>query len=171
MATIEVAPNFWRVTARYGFMERPDIPALLRQAREQGCCLDPDDVTYYVAHETIIHREDGKGLARVGGDAFRRDGAKRRACQRFLQPSTRQRRRNRPAGRDLIFSAHAAAPGATNSHAIWRHFETGPARRQLRSGQRGPTPRHRPRADRTLEQETSHWMCHGNWFGCKVRGD
>lgn len=64
LATIEVAPNFWRVTARYGFMERPDIPALLRQAREQGCSLDPDDVTYYVARETIIHRADGKGLAK-----------------------------------------------------------------------------------------------------------
>jgi KUP system potassium uptake protein len=64
LATIEVAPNFWRVTARYGFMERPDIPALLRQAREQGCSLDPDDVTYYVARETIIHRVDGKGLAK-----------------------------------------------------------------------------------------------------------
>ena len=63
LATIEVAPNFWRATARYGFMERPDIPALLRQAREQGCSLDPDDVTYYVARETIIHRGDGKGLA------------------------------------------------------------------------------------------------------------
>ena len=64
LATIEVAPNFWRVTAHYGFMERPDIPALLRQAREQGCSLDPDDVTYYVARETIIHRVDGKGLAK-----------------------------------------------------------------------------------------------------------
>jgi KUP system potassium uptake protein len=63
LATIEMAPNFWRATARYGFMERPDIPALLRQAREQGCSLDPDDVTYYVARETIIHRGDGKGLA------------------------------------------------------------------------------------------------------------
>ena len=63
MATIEMAPNFWRATARYGFMERPDIPALLRQAREQGCSLDPDDVTYYVARETIIYRGDGKGLA------------------------------------------------------------------------------------------------------------
>jgi KUP system potassium uptake protein len=43
--------------------ERPDIPALLRQAREQGCSLDPDDVTYYVARETIIRRGDGMGLA------------------------------------------------------------------------------------------------------------
>ena len=56
--------EFLCVTARYGFMERPDIPALLRQAREQGCSLDPDDVTYYVARETIIHRADGKGLAK-----------------------------------------------------------------------------------------------------------
>jgi KUP system potassium uptake protein len=63
LATNEVAPNFWRVTARYGFMERPDIPALLRQAREQGCSLDPDDVTYYFAREKIIARSDRKGLA------------------------------------------------------------------------------------------------------------
>jgi KUP system potassium uptake protein len=63
LATIEVAPNFWRATAHYGFLERPDIPALLREAHEQGCSLDPDDVTYYVARETIIHRSDGKGLA------------------------------------------------------------------------------------------------------------
>jgi len=64
MATNEVAPNFWRATARYGFMERPDIPALLRQAREKGCSLVFDDVTYYVGLETIIHRDDGKGLAK-----------------------------------------------------------------------------------------------------------
>jgi KUP system potassium uptake protein len=63
LAMIEVAPNFWRATARYGFMERPDIPNLLKQAREQGCSIGFDDVTYYVGHETIVHREDGKGLA------------------------------------------------------------------------------------------------------------
>ena len=45
-------------------MERPDVPALLRQAREQGCPLQLDDVTYYVGHETIVRREDGKGLAK-----------------------------------------------------------------------------------------------------------
>jgi KUP system potassium uptake protein len=42
---------------------RHPVDAGLRQAREQGCSLDPDDVTYYVARETIIHRGDGKGLA------------------------------------------------------------------------------------------------------------
>jgi KUP system potassium uptake protein len=55
--------GFWRATARYGFMERPDIPALLEQTREFGCNLDLQDVTYYVGHETIVRRDDGKGLA------------------------------------------------------------------------------------------------------------
>ena len=58
----ETAPNFWRATAYYGFMERPDIPALLAHAHGRGCKLDLSDVTYYVGHETIVHREDGKAL-------------------------------------------------------------------------------------------------------------
>ena len=43
-------------------MERPDIPALLGQARDRGCALGVDDVTYYVGHETIVRRDNGKGL-------------------------------------------------------------------------------------------------------------
>jgi KUP system potassium uptake protein len=35
----------------------------LRQARDRGCSLDVDDVTYYVVREKIIHRSDGEGLA------------------------------------------------------------------------------------------------------------
>jgi KUP system potassium uptake protein len=58
----EVAPHFWRASAHYGFMERPDIPALLRQAHECGCGIDLSDITYYVGHETVLSREDGKGL-------------------------------------------------------------------------------------------------------------
>jgi KUP system potassium uptake protein len=59
-----LAPRMWRATARFGFMERPDIPSLLRQANALGCGLELDDVTYYVGHETVIHRDDGKGLPR-----------------------------------------------------------------------------------------------------------
>ena len=58
----EIAPNFWRARARYGFMERPDIPALLREAHGRGCMISVDDVTYYVGHETIVHREDRQAL-------------------------------------------------------------------------------------------------------------
>jgi KUP system potassium uptake protein len=60
----ELAPNFWRAEAHYGFMERPDISALLKHIRERGSPLEFDDVTYYVGHATIVRREDGKGLAK-----------------------------------------------------------------------------------------------------------
>jgi len=66
----EVAPHMWRATVRFGFMERPDVPALLRQANGLGCKLKLDDVTYYVGHETVVRRSDGKGLPRVVENMF-----------------------------------------------------------------------------------------------------
>jgi len=61
--TIEqIAPDFWRLIGTYGFMEKPDIPQLLQQARTLGCDLDLSDVTYYVGYETILHCPDGTGL-------------------------------------------------------------------------------------------------------------
>jgi KUP system potassium uptake protein len=57
--TVEpIAPEFWRGTARYGFMETPDIQALMREAKHLGCAFDLNDVTYYVGHETIFRRKD-----------------------------------------------------------------------------------------------------------------
>ena len=61
--TVEpIGPAFWRMTARYGFMERPDIPVLLERGHALGCTLPIDDVTYYVGHETVLHRLDGHGI-------------------------------------------------------------------------------------------------------------
>jgi KUP system potassium uptake protein len=57
-----LAHDFWRATAHYGFMERPDIPELLKEAPSLGCNLQLDDLTYYVGHETIIPREDKQGI-------------------------------------------------------------------------------------------------------------
>ncbi|WP_297496675.1 potassium transporter Kup [Ferrovum sp.] len=62
LSLTEIEPNFWRATARYGFMERPDIPEVLGRALEQSCPVQADDVVYYVGHETILGREDGRGL-------------------------------------------------------------------------------------------------------------
>ena len=58
----EEAPNFWRASVHYGFMERPSIPPLLEEANAEGCDLDLSDVTYYVGRETVVSRPDGKGL-------------------------------------------------------------------------------------------------------------
>ena len=62
VALEQVAPDFWRMIARYGFMERPDIPALLAEGGRHGCTLPLDDVTYYVGHETVVRRAKGKRM-------------------------------------------------------------------------------------------------------------
>lgn len=61
----EEARDFWRATTRFGFMERPDIPAILRLAHTAGCAIDLDDVTYYFGHETVVGREDAHWPTRL----------------------------------------------------------------------------------------------------------
>ena len=66
----EIAPRFWRAAVKYGFMERPDIPALLRQAHGLGCAIDLSDITYYVGHETVVPDKADKALPRVAEALF-----------------------------------------------------------------------------------------------------
>jgi KUP system potassium uptake protein len=60
----QIAPDIWRGAARFGFMERPDIPALLADAHARGCTIDLSDLTYFVGHETVVAREHHRGLPR-----------------------------------------------------------------------------------------------------------
>ena len=46
--------GFWRVTARYGFMESPDVPAVLAQCAEQGIIARPMETSYYLGHERLL---------------------------------------------------------------------------------------------------------------------
>ena len=66
----EIAPQMWRAEAHYGFMEQPDIPALLQRAHARGYPVDPSNVTYFVGRETVVPREDGKGLPRLVRGVF-----------------------------------------------------------------------------------------------------
>ena len=61
----EIAPRVWRAHVRFGFMEQPDLPALLQQAQAKGLPVDPANATYFIGHVTIVPREDGKGLPRL----------------------------------------------------------------------------------------------------------
>ena len=45
-------------------MEHPDIPEILAECKAKGAEIDLDDVTFYVGSETIVPREDGKGMPR-----------------------------------------------------------------------------------------------------------
>jgi KUP system potassium uptake protein len=58
----EICPNIWRGEAYFGFMETPDVPTLLENSAALGCTVDIGDITYYIGHEKVVHREDGKGL-------------------------------------------------------------------------------------------------------------
>jgi KUP system potassium uptake protein len=58
------APNFWAASACYGFMERPDLPDLMRELAARGCGVDADKLTYFVGSERIVPRADGAGLPR-----------------------------------------------------------------------------------------------------------
>ncbi len=46
--------GFWRVTARYGFIESPDVPALLAQCAELGIVARPMETSYYLGHERLL---------------------------------------------------------------------------------------------------------------------
>lgn len=49
-----LAPGFYRVVGRYGFMDEPNIPELLGSCRTQGLEIDPEAVTFFLSRETII---------------------------------------------------------------------------------------------------------------------
>jgi len=66
----EIAPRVWRAHIHFGFMEQPDIPALLKRAQAKGYPVDPSDVTYFIGRETVVPREDGKGLPRLVESIF-----------------------------------------------------------------------------------------------------
>ena len=42
------------VVLRYGFMENPDVPRALLEAREHGLAIDSDDITYFLGRETLV---------------------------------------------------------------------------------------------------------------------
>ena len=57
-----VSSGFYRVIARFGFMETPDVPAALRLAREHGLRWAEDDTTFYLADLTLL-ANDGIGMS------------------------------------------------------------------------------------------------------------
>jgi KUP system potassium uptake protein len=63
--------GFYRVTARYGFMESPNVPEILQRAREHGIKAKPNDTTFYLGRERIIIADGERrpGTRRAPDDA------------------------------------------------------------------------------------------------------
>ncbi len=54
MTVEDLGEGFWRVTARYGFMEKADVPNILDRARELGVASDRRDTTYFLGRERLL---------------------------------------------------------------------------------------------------------------------
>lgn len=54
VAVESLGKGFYRLKVYYGFMEDPDIPAVLADLRMPGFVYEPEDTTYFLGRETII---------------------------------------------------------------------------------------------------------------------
>ena len=54
LRVVKMADHVWRITGHYGFMEQPDVPALLRACADYDLHFDPMQTSYFLGRETII---------------------------------------------------------------------------------------------------------------------
>jgi KUP system potassium uptake protein len=50
----ELAPEFYRVVARHGFAEDPEVPGVLERLRIDGLEIDPEEATFFLGRETLL---------------------------------------------------------------------------------------------------------------------
>jgi KUP system potassium uptake protein len=55
--------GFWRVRARYGFMNSPDVPQALELCRAQGLDIEPMEASYFLSRQTIVPARASGGMA------------------------------------------------------------------------------------------------------------
>ena len=46
--------GFFRVVANYGFMQSPNVPAVLAQAAQRGVAVPPMDTSFYLGRERLV---------------------------------------------------------------------------------------------------------------------
>ena len=56
----ELREGFWRVKARYGFMESPDVPQILARCADSGIVAKELQTSYYLGRERLIPDDESK---------------------------------------------------------------------------------------------------------------
>jgi len=59
-----LADDCWRIGARYGFMEQPDVGLALAVCAPEGLQVDPMQVSYFLSREKIVPGASETGMAR-----------------------------------------------------------------------------------------------------------
>ena len=63
VACERLAGDTWRVIARYGFMDTPDVGLALEMCAPLGLQVEPADVSYFLSREKIFPAADDRGMA------------------------------------------------------------------------------------------------------------
>ncbi len=61
----KLAEGFWHITVHFGFVQVPDIPAALRQAKARGCPADLEDAIYFGARDAVVCSKQRSWLVRA----------------------------------------------------------------------------------------------------------
>jgi KUP system potassium uptake protein len=80
----QVAPNVHRISARYGFAEDPEVPAVLARARLQGVEIDASTATFFLGRETLL-ATDRPGMAIWRERLFARLARNARRATRYFK--------------------------------------------------------------------------------------
>jgi KUP system potassium uptake protein len=59
----DLGHGFWRITGRFGFMQKPDVTRLLRKCSDLGLAVAPEKTTFFLGREIIIPSKS-PGMAR-----------------------------------------------------------------------------------------------------------
>ncbi|MCX7829563.1 MAG: potassium transporter Kup [Acidobacteria bacterium] len=54
LEVFEIAPHIYSLTAKYGFMETPDVNKLLDQLPSKGLSVDRNSMTFFLGRETLV---------------------------------------------------------------------------------------------------------------------
>jgi KUP system potassium uptake protein len=60
ISVVPLREGFWRIKARYGFMEQPNVPDILARSRDAGIMSEKLQTTYYLGRERLLAKPDSK---------------------------------------------------------------------------------------------------------------
>jgi KUP system potassium uptake protein len=66
----KLADGFWHIIVHFGFVQVPDIPAALQQAKDRGCPIDLEGAIYFGARDAVVWSKRRSWLARAGLGLF-----------------------------------------------------------------------------------------------------
>jgi KUP system potassium uptake protein len=69
-SVVRLGHGFYRIQVRLGFMQTPDIPLSLLNCNRLGFDADLVHQNYYIAHETIVRRENDSSMGMLSFPIF-----------------------------------------------------------------------------------------------------